>query len=345
MKNKTILSALLCLALMACNKKQIPSPQSPAEQTVKNKHASARTAFGVSVRSGRLHFTGEEWNKAVNADRLAENELFNYIRTLTDFKSVKDVGSAPENGSATHDDFIDHLVDQYYMLDIDDWTIKVDACREKFVAINRLGFSDGDLQAEIERVRACRYVANENVFEFSFNDELLEKLVIHRKLLNDTPIPEYVLICGEDACGDRSEVSWEDPGILITPFGSTKPIMVDVPRVYLRYKKHIFKGSMTVWVQKHKFNEDNIPMGLTWQAEFGDSEYKGICKDATHRDAGDLEILDELSEDTEQPRKYDIWECYYGKRLKAAYGSATVRVSAVEIPNAQIRSSWITIVF
>ncbi len=352
MKSKFILCALLSLALLSCEKKQAPTPQAPGSPGA----ASPSENFDVSVQAGRLHFTAASWNKLIEANRKEENQLLERIHKLSGFISLKKIknssnktANAGECNCDVDDDLVYEIADAFYMFDIDDWTVKIDACNQKFIAIDRLGFSPDELTERIDNLRSCRYTTGPHLFEYTFDDELSDKLTVERALLNGQDPPEALLFCTDVACGDRSEVSWEDPGISVTPVGSTKPITIDVSRVYLRHNKKILKSDLVIWIEEHQVG-DLIPMSPDWQVEYGQTDYKGRCGNTHSHSPGDQATIDLnngnlVSHDTEGPRKYILWEEYHGKHLKAGYGSWTARVMDTDFANGQVMSSWITIVF
>ncbi len=339
----------MCLALLGCQKKQAPAPQNADT-------ASPSQNFDVSVRAGRLHFTAASWNKLIGANRKEENLLLERIHQLAGFTSLKeskgnsDKTADPSNCNCDlDDDFVHEIADSFYMFDIDDWTVKIDACNRKFIAIDRLGFSSTELSEQIEGLRYCVYVVGSHVFEYTFEDELYDKLAIDRALLNGQDPPEALLFCQDVICGDREDVSWEDPNMSVTPPGSTKPITIDLARVYIRHNKRTLKSDLVVWIEEWQPG-NAIPISPAWQIEYGQSDYKERCSSTHSHSQGDLATVDlsdfnKVSHDTEGPRKYILWEEYHGKHLKAGYGNWSLRVMDTNFPNGQVKSTWMNILF
>jgi hypothetical protein len=354
MKLKTLILAVSIVASFFSCKKEVIEPKINANQP------SVEVKLNkIDVVDGRLRFTGEAFREAIEADRVKTDQIIKKLQSHTSFSSINKIKNSANATNSGHsktagscncdvdDDFANEIVDEFYMVDIDEWTVKIDGCLEKFYILDRVGLNPDQLEANLNDMRNCKYSEeNKHLYGFSFDYELLDALEATRDEI-DNGVFELAFGCGDDACSDREDVSWEyenDNVLFDTP--SPHTLDVKVPRVYLRYEKKILKGVITLWIQSNEISASN-PM--RWNdVHYEDCIYRERCGNTHTKALFTVETIDpfSLSVVSEGPRTYYVREEYYGKRLKAGFGNYKLRVMAN--PDAfcdDIDTDWVEIVF
>ncbi len=339
---KSILIVGLAVLLAACTKKSQENlmPNSEAAKNGSAQHWSE----DVTVRNGRLHFTVEAFGKAIEADRKEEKILLERIAKLEGFTSQKEIKTSLQPkipntcNCPTDDEIVNEIVDEAFMLEVGNFTVKFDMCQEKFLSVYRPAYSATNLEAELNSLRICDYSNHNTTYDWTFEDELFDRIAIATYDLEGVLNPYVTALfgCNETACSDREDVSWEYD-YNFSAHGA--PTTFPVGRFYLRYHRGTIKGTTTLWME-------DTGQWPNWVWRFEESQYEERCGDLHTRSLGGVQpnILD-FQFIVEGPRLYVVWEEYYGKRLKAGFGSVAVKATTNPYGTFEVATDEVLIVF
>lgn len=348
MKSKKLIIYSLCLgALVSCNKKSVEAiPETKNDSKVEN--------YGITSESGRLRFkTIEQFSEVASLNGKAHRDFVEFASNIDGFTSkleklntnLGQSKSVTSCNCSTEDEYVNSIANEYYMVDIEDWIVKIDVCNNKFYILDRLNLTTTELNTKIAALESCDFTPVSHIYSFTFDSELTYELDYIRDSLNG----EVYERCDDVACSDREDASdsknFNYAVNVPYPNGPTMDFTGTIPTLRMKYNKNIVNGSTKVYVE-----QNGVPYGSFYQLEFAATSYKKKCDSWVNR-AAELKALDPNNTVYYAGVTNFLFDEYYGKRLTAGQGSVKVRVVNVTTSsspywsNVSFMGDWAEIVF
>lgn len=316
MKSKILITGAAIVALLAgCTK---PTPD-PVEQAQVPQASSSQ--FGVSVNDGRLHFaTIQDFNNALQLVNNERRSFAAYVQTLEGFTSKQEAKqmnkSEPTCDCPLDDDYATAMVNSHFMMDVGDWTVKLNGCNQRYYALYKRGLTDEQTATGIAALAACDFATTHHFYEISNEYDLAEELSILEEIFAGNPNAAERR-CKDVACSDRMDVSWADS------YNSWGSVWITLPETRLHYNRAWFGGAVTIYAFDD--GSDNFFQNR-WFYELYDSQFKERCGDG-HTINAESNILYDSHGGWDGSHPGQWWQdrIYDGPRLKAGEGSVKAK--------------------
>lgn len=336
MKKRLLQLSIVCATILTgCNKEKLNAP-------VSEQNLDKSADMGISVEDGRLKFASvENFNLLLSMEYSQQKEILKKIQNLEGFTSKKELLSAqayskPLSGCdcPIDDDYINSIIDVNNMLEIGDWTVKLDACnpQKKTYAFYNPMYSPADRTSRKNALINCNFNPSLNFFVFPYNLNVLEEIQIKTDSLNHMP---YESRCKDVVCDDRHSTVYqaEYTGEWI----NSDPIPVS-PVLRLDYHKGwLNHGDISVIMEYLDATPSNFG---AWAFEFDLTYYFEKCGPSHTQSATTLFGL--IKNYNQVGRQW--YEVYSGGRLRAGAGNIKVRAKYND-PTHPFTSPWAEILF
>lgn len=339
-KRITQLTVICVIIFAACSKGKINPAVIAEGQT--NKETT-----GIVVKNGRLKFASvNELRKLIEMDVEQQSKMLKDLQSLPGFTSKQEhVGNQIGRKTTSECDceidnpIISAMVDEHNMLDIGDWTVKLDACdtdKMTYAFYNPL-YTTSEIATRSEALMDCDYNPGLGFFEFTIEHDVLDELEISEDSINgDHEAGERR--CKDVACSDRSSTVWSQTGwfdgITLNDNGLTQQPVTPVLR--LKYDKDFLQFAR---IYATMDLSGRFPTGLSaYRFEFAATTFYERCRNMLTRNAG----FETGQPNNNNEQEFEVY--FASKRLAAGLGSVKVR-ARFNNPNMIFYSNWAEILF
>ena len=276
-----------------------------------------------------------------------KREALKDFQKLPGFTSKKEIASSQLASKtsavcdcAIDDEFITSIVDENNMLDIGEWTVKLDACdpEKKTYAFYKPLYTSNEVEIRINAMIDCNFDVSLGFFTYTFDQDVLEEIEIYTDSINGDPINER---CRDVVCSDRHDAQdpitgWFD-GIMLSDNGFSQQLRT--PFIEIVYEKGwLATGRTNVYMRSYDaYPSSNNNFGA-YEFQFELSYYYKRCGSTVTRSAGTI------TGSINSGNPDQTFNEYSSKRLRAGSGNVKVRAK-LNNPNLFFTSPWIEILF
>ncbi len=325
----------------------------------------------VSVRKSRLYFPNgvevKKYLRVLNKSVGFENVLMKELkkegfvsssdnkaqRTGSGMKTLQECsGTSPIPAEC-------EILDSYNMMDVGNWTIKVNFLTQKFYLLYKPFFDSTTLATRLADLEQCNFTQHAGLFERSLDYEALNELEVLEDSLNGVPETARVKRCGV-ACADRSDTKQKEgpfDNIVTTTWKNGNPYNAFIPNYVLEYNRGLIKGIIRVYID-YLNGEPNVPgayLIVNGGSSLASSSFKKGCNDphtipfgviASLNTPGSCNYCSEATNNTPKaPTPINIsptcvkFIIYSDDRIKAGTGDCRVKLKLNDPNNPQVQSS------
>lgn len=222
----------------------------------------------------------------------------------------------------------------FYMLDIGNWTIKVDYCNDRSFALYKPFFTAAQLSDKISQLENCNYDMYNGLFQCSFDYDLMDEMDFLEDSINGNAAGRR---CRDVAASCR--VGWVYPhfinNVTVTTWNNGQPFQAKVPAVMVEYVRGWASGR----IKSYMNYSTGVPNVFgSYNFLFASTSYRERCGSTHTSFSGTVngtgtEVGSHLGHDN----IVKVQETYSGARIAAGVGSIKVsaRINDPNNPNVQ----------
>ena len=336
-KNSSLIVAI-ALLFAGCTKSNLATQKEtpvlavtePTRQIIVNqgrlKFASTKTIRDLKMKLGQ----GQDEKV------LKEIRNIDILRELENNPSSQGLRASSTCNCTTDLDFENAMVDQFYMFDVGNWTVKVDYCNERTFALYRPAFTASEVASKISNLAQCNFQMYLGLYTFSFDYDLLDEIDFLEDSINGSAAGRR---CRDVAASSR--VGWVYPHLInnvtVTTWNNGQPFQAIVPAVMVEYVRGWTSGR----IKSYMNYTSGVPNGFgSYNFLFASTTFRERCGSTHTSFSGTINGTGiEVASHPGHDNTVKVQQTYTGARIAAGVGSIKVRARINDPNNPNVQHS------